>query len=421
MEGIQGNLRLNIAIFLMCVVAASGCRRAWYSAYGIESEEELSQPKSIPKMGRAARDGYCQAVAALADMGPAAKPAEPMLLDSVRGGYCYDEVAAAIKVINPESTGLVPALEDALKRDYCYAAEVLEKLGPDAARAEATLLWSIRDGGCLKESFKALKHVAPRSEGLLDTALRALERIDTNFFSGIGSQSSVLDSDYVEVVAPVIASFGSKGVPRLVQLMGHERWEVRYCAIRSLAHIGVADPLVKQALQTTANDAEEDVRAAANEALRKMKFSKIAQGADGGQRAKNASIVLAVFDILDPNHVFEPRELGQLTDYLASQITEVAGYKVMPREELGKQLSKQKLKSFKRNFNEKSQIELGKELAAQKSLATQVIRLGRKCAVTANLCDLETKTCDEAFTVDSPCNIEAFMKATKTVAKRMLK
>jgi hypothetical protein len=79
------------------------------------------------------------------------------------------------------------------------------------------------------------------------------------------------------------------------------------------------------------------------------------------------------------------------------------GYRVVPRSQLKARLSEQKSESYRQCFDESCQIEIGKELAAGKSLATQVIKLGDKCKATLTLFDLKTAASEEGATHSGGC------------------
>jgi hypothetical protein len=120
-------------------------------------------------------------------------------------------------------------------------------------------------------------------------------------------------------------------------------------------------------------------------------------------------VVLAVFDIVDGSHSLDPGTLDQLTDYLATRVAEVLGYRVLPREQIRARLTEGKEASYKTCVDQSCQIELGKALAAQKSLATKILRVGSTCAMTGTLYDLRTETTAAAASAKTNCSSDALI------------
>jgi hypothetical protein len=131
--------------------------------------------------------------------------------------------------------------------------------------------------------------------------------------------------------------------------------------------------------------------------------------------------VVAVFDIQDPSKKLPKAEdRDQLTEYLAAQLTELAGFRVVPRDQLRARLLQQKTAGYQQCYDQSCQLELGKAMAAEKSLSTKLLKVGRRCALTASLYDLKTETTEAATTVDvKDCNIDELMEGLKAVATRL--
>lgn len=127
--------------------------------------------------------------------------------------------------------------------------------------------------------------------------------------------------------------------------------------------------------------------------------------------------VLAVFDIYDarPKGKFNNQELQQLTTYLMAKLAEGQLFKVVPRDQIVAAISTQKKDSYKACFDEQCQIELGKELAAEKSLGTQIIRIGDRCVITSTLYDLKTAVSERAATKRATCDQNAIADALESV------
>lgn len=140
-----------------------------------------------------------------------------------------------------------------------------------------------------------------------------------------------------------------------------------------------------------------------------------ASGEEGAERP-----VLAVFQFDSKGAGISAKELTGLCDYLAARLAVDGHYRVLPRKEIRNRLLSQKRKTFKECYDVACQIELGRELAANKSLSTSVNRLADVCVVTANLYDLKRAATDTAAIVNSACNVKALMEAMDEVARQLL-
>ncbi|MBW1809707.1 MAG: hypothetical protein JRJ87_16040 [Deltaproteobacteria bacterium] len=112
---------------------------------------------------------------------------------------------------------------------------------------------------------------------------------------------------------------------------------------------------------------------------------------------------VAVFDILDKSKKLSPEEIDGLTDYLASKIAEDGLFHVVPRDEIKKRLRAQKKKSFKECYDQSCQIEIGREIAAQKTLSVTISPIGSSCVVTAALFDLKKAATDATASSRGKC------------------
>ena len=77
-------------------------------------------------------------------------------------------------------------------------------------------------------------------------------------------------------------------------------------------------------------------------------------------QASKEHLVLAVFDVEDKSGKIDREVLEQLSDYLATRLSELAGFQVVPRSDLRARLAESKADSFRACFDEACQIELGK-------------------------------------------------------------
>ncbi|MBN2495625.1 MAG: HEAT repeat domain-containing protein [Deltaproteobacteria bacterium] len=402
--------------YLLLAVAAlalPGCRGAWYEAYGIESEAELRSPDKIPEILKALEDGWCdEATGAIGRMRSKAAEYLPDLMESGAIGDCYQATIRVARRIAPDSPALLKGMLVFGQKERCEALDDLAKSGTKIASMAPELRAMVDGGKCFLEALEALHAATPDSADLLEADLCALQRIDVGTLStlrSLSSQSSQLDEKYVPVLSKFFVKHGEQVLPGLVKLIGHERWEVRYCAIRMVAHIGKVDSNLVAALERAKSDSEEDVQQAAAEALRKAKFITLSGGKP----------VVAVLDVGDPAGKLDKSQLEQLTDYLTAQVAEKTGFQVVPRDQIRDKLGSLKRESFKEGFDEAAQLEIGRALAAKKSLTARVIWMKGKCAITAVVMDIEKETSENATTVDTACSIDALTEGMKKLAQNL--
>ena len=129
--------------------------------------------------------------------------------------------------------------------------------------------------------------------------------------------------------------------------------------------------------------------------------------------------VVAVFQLHDNSGRLTEQERGQLTDVLATRLTELGKARVVPREQIRKRLLDEKYQTYKQCYQESCQIELGRAVAAEKSLSSAVMRVGSKCTVVANLYDLKSETAVKGTSVESACTLADLMTAVRQVAEKL--
>lgn len=133
---------------------------------------------------------------------------------------------------------------------------------------------------------------------------------------------------------------------------------------------------------------------------------------DGDERP-----IVAVFDIETKLIHIGRSMLLALSDYLANCLSRY--YQIVPRSRLKKRLMAEKTKAYKHCYDQSCQIEIGRELAANKSLATQIMRIGKKCVVTANLYDLKRATTEKGAAAKGKCSRDAITSLIEKVVWRL--
>jgi len=115
---------------------------------------------------------------------------------------------------------------------------------------------------------------------------------------------------------------------------------------------------------------------------------------------------VAVFDIRDKSKKLKPMEIDGLTEYLANKVAEGGLFHVVPRSEIKKRLQKQKKDSFRKCYDQSCQIEIGREIAAQKTLTVTIAPIGSSCVVTAALFDLKKAATDATASSRGKCSAD---------------
>jgi hypothetical protein len=130
--------------------------------------------------------------------------------------------------------------------------------------------------------------------------------------------------------------------------------------------------------------------------------------------------VVAVFPVqAAPSTGLEGDAVDQLTDYITAKLAQSGKYRVVPRDQLKKALSAQKLESYQACYDQSCQIELGKAVAAEISLSVSILRLGQTCAVTGTIYDLRSDTAEQGSVVRAECAVDALAAAMDQVADQL--
>jgi hypothetical protein len=136
-------------------------------------------------------------------------------------------------------------------------------------------------------------------------------------------------------------------------------------------------------------------------------------------RAESQGPRVAVFQIEDKTERFNSRACQQLASYLRGKLGEEGVYRVVPTSLIREKLVELKRRSYDNCFDQKCQIEVGRELAAEKSLATEIVSLGANCAIVATLFDLRGGIAERAATVRANCTVTSLGNALDTVVRKL--
>jgi len=142
--------------------------------------------------------------------------------------------------------------------------------------------------------------------------------------------------------------------------------------------------------------------------------------AHGPQPARAAERpVVAVFNIEVKRVALGKDRVAELSDYFADSLAATGAFQVVPRDQLKKRLVGLKKKSYQACYDQSCQVEIGRELAASKSLATRLMKIGSKCVVTATLYDLRRAATEGGATAEGGCGEDALRESLKKVVPHL--
>jgi hypothetical protein len=131
--------------------------------------------------------------------------------------------------------------------------------------------------------------------------------------------------------------------------------------------------------------------------------------------ARNRPIV-AVFEVQTKRMKLSKARRNLLTELMASELGLRGYFKIMPPGDVKSILLGHSKESYKKCYDEKCQIELGRQLPANKLVTATVMRMGANCRVSASLYDLKTQTTDTTVKVKGGCTEGDLMSSVEKVA-----
>ncbi len=126
--------------------------------------------------------------------------------------------------------------------------------------------------------------------------------------------------------------------------------------------------------------------------------------------------IVAVFKIEDKSGAFSSKVLESATDYLAAELGKAGVFQVVPPGDIKRALTQKKQESQKECFDQQCQIELGRELAAGKTLSVTISKIGTTCTFSASLYDLKKMATDATSTAKGSCTGESLLKSVEQMA-----
>lgn len=150
-------------------------------------------------------------------------------------------------------------------------------------------------------------------------------------------------------------------------------------------------------------------------------------GAAGATATKPAVVgakpgaIVAVFDVQTARLKLADDLRQTLADQAATELAATARYRVVPRSQLRARLRKEKRVSYRKCFDSACQVAIGRELAAQKSLALTISKIGSRCQVAAVLYDLKSAASEKAANASGACSEDGYLAALKQVIAKLAK
>ena len=128
--------------------------------------------------------------------------------------------------------------------------------------------------------------------------------------------------------------------------------------------------------------------------------------------------IVAVFDMEDRTATFDREVLDNLTEYLSVKLAE-GGYQVIPRDQVRERLVREKVGTYRECFEQSCQIEMGRELAAQKVLSVRILKVAGRCQLAATLYDLKKAATENAASAEGTCDEESMGRAVMKVSAKL--
>ena len=137
-------------------------------------------------------------------------------------------------------------------------------------------------------------------------------------------------------------------------------------------------------------------------------------------RAEPAKPAVAIFNVDARDAGLSAGFISTLSEFITVRFTESARFRVVPRKTIREALKKQKVESYKECYDEACQIEVGKELAAQTTVATKIRKIGNLCLVTMTLYNLRKAAADRASSSTGACGEQALLTTVRKAVSSLV-
>lgn len=112
-------------------------------------------------------------------------------------------------------------------------------------------------------------------------------------------------------------------------------------------------------------------------------------------------------------------EVEGLTDYLSAKLGEDGSLLVISKDDIRKYIAAKKREFHNPNFDTSSQLEMGKELAAEFSISSAITKVGSTCLIYASVWDNARATQIKAATAKESCNPDRLIGAVEIIAAKL--
>ena len=129
--------------------------------------------------------------------------------------------------------------------------------------------------------------------------------------------------------------------------------------------------------------------------------------------------ITAVFDVELRGLRLDSDGAERLSEYLVGRIAATGRYLVVPRDQVRGRLAQEKASSYQQCFDQSCQIEMGKELAAQKIVTCRIVRVGSTCAVNLTSYDLLTAATEGGSSIEGGCDEDAIVASLRDAIARL--
>ncbi|HOS63088.1 MAG TPA: PEGA domain-containing protein, partial [Myxococcota bacterium] len=112
--------------------------------------------------------------------------------------------------------------------------------------------------------------------------------------------------------------------------------------------------------------------------------------------------IIAVFDIDKLDTPIDDATITRLNNYMYGRLA-FAGFKLTPQSQVRDRVVQLKAESHLDCYDQSCQIELGKAVAAHKSLSSRLVKIGDSCSLQSQIYDLRTETTERGAEAKGPC------------------
>ncbi len=128
--------------------------------------------------------------------------------------------------------------------------------------------------------------------------------------------------------------------------------------------------------------------------------------------------IVAMFDIENQGAPLDNDSMARLSNMMFGLLV-AGGFKLTPQDQVRQRVIELKRDSYKDCFDQSCQIELGKAVAAAKSMSTRVTRVGESCQVATAVYDLRTEATDSGASAEGPCTEAGVSLAIRRVVAQL--